>query len=153
MIRNEAEYQECIARLEQDRQHLAHQREALVEAGLTAKQIDKALEPAISFHEQLQEEVEWYEKIKRRDFGEIQKLTHLGQLLIALRIANSLSQQDLAQKLEVSASQVSRDERNEYRGITIERAQRILDAMNEEIVSRVVDKDLGPERLVAAGSR
>lgn len=150
MIRNEQEYQECLKRLGQDRQHIAQQKKALKEAGLTAKQIKKALEPARSFHEQLEEEVEWYERVKRRDFGEIQKITDLGQILIALRIANSLSQQELADRLGVSASMVSRDERNEYTGITLDRAQRILDTLGEEVVSRVGDKTLEPEGMAAA---
>ena len=47
------------------------------------------------------------------------------------RIANGLSQRELADRLAdrlgVSEPQVSCDECNEYHGITIERAQRILD--------------------------
>ncbi len=39
-------------------------------------------------------------------------------------------------------AQVSRDERNEYHGITVDRAQRVLDAMNETLTSRVEDKPL-----------
>jgi hypothetical protein len=37
----------------------------------------------------------------------------------------------------VHETQVSRDERNEYRGITLERAARILEALGAEIRSRV----------------
>jgi len=36
---------------------------------------------------------------------------------------------DLADALGVSVQQVSRDENNEYQGISTERAQRILDAL------------------------
>ena len=42
----------------------------------------------------------------------------------------------------MSEAQVSRDERNEYHGITVDRAQRVLDAMNETLASRVEDKPL-----------
>jgi hypothetical protein len=42
----------------------------------------------------------------------------------------------------VSEAQVSRDERNEHHGITVDRAQRVLDAMNETLTSRVEDKPL-----------
>ena len=48
----------------------------------------------------------------------------------------------MAEKLGVSEAQVSRDERNEYHGITVDRAQRVLDAMNETLRSRVEDKPL-----------
>jgi transcriptional regulator with XRE-family HTH domain len=40
-----------------------------------------------------------------------------------------MSQQDLANRLGVTPSQVSRDERNEYYGATIERLQQVMEAM------------------------
>lgn len=48
----------------------------------------------------------------------------------------------MAEKLGVSEAQVSRDERNEYHGITVYRAQKVLDAMNETLTSRVEDRPL-----------
>jgi transcriptional regulator with XRE-family HTH domain len=48
-----------------------------------------------------------------------------------------MTQRELAEKLRVHESQVSRDERNEYHGITVERASRILDAIGAEILSEV----------------
>ena len=39
-------------------------------------------------------------------------------MLIALWIAKGLTQRELAERLEVSEMQVSRDERNEYYGVT-----------------------------------
>ncbi len=78
------------------------------------------------FYQQLDEERLWYERVLRREFGSVQDLTDIGKILIALRISNRLTQKDLADRLSVDESQVSRDERNEYHGITVERAQRIL---------------------------
>ena len=40
-----------------------------------------------------------------------------------------MSQREIAQRLGAGEAQVSRDERNEYHGTTIERAQRVLEAM------------------------
>lgn len=48
---------------------------------------------------------------------------------MALRIALGLTQRELAERLSVHESQVSRDERNEYNNISIDRASRILDAL------------------------
>lgn len=62
----------------------------------------------------------------------------MGQLLISLRIAQGVSQRELAKRLKVHESQVSRDERNEYFGITLDRAVRILDALNVRLHTRVV---------------
>ncbi len=142
MIRSEKEYREAVERLRQDEEILALQKEKLEGLGLSEEEVRRALEPMLSFRAKLEEEVEWYERVRRRDFGIIRDLSAVGTLLIALRIANGLSQRELAEKLRVSEAQVSRDERNEYHGITVDRAQRVLDAMNETLTSRVEDKPL-----------
>ena len=142
MIRSEKEYSEAVERLRQDEEILALQKEKLEGLGLSEEEVRRALEPMLSFRAQLEEEVEWYERVRRRDFGIIRDLSAVGTLLIALRIANGLRQRELAEKLGVSEAQVSRDERNEYHGITVDRAQRVLDAMNETLTSRVEDKPL-----------
>ena len=142
MIRSEKEYREAVERLRQDEEVLALQKEKLEGLGLSEEEVRRALEPMLSFRAQLEEEVEWYERVCRRDFGILRDLSAVGTLLIALRIANGLSQRELAEKLGVSEAQVSRDERNEYHGITVDRAQRVLDAMNETLSSRVEDKPL-----------
>ncbi|MGI8538923.1 MAG: helix-turn-helix transcriptional regulator [Rubrobacteraceae bacterium] len=142
MIRNEREYKEALSRLEQDGEVIAAQRRTLVGRGLSEEEVGRALGPVLSFSAQLEEEVEWYEKVRRRDFEVIDNLSAVGTLLIALRIANGLSQKELADKLGVSEAQVSRDERNEYHGVSVERAQRILDAMGETLTTRVADKPL-----------
>jgi transcriptional regulator with XRE-family HTH domain len=41
----------------------------------------------------------------------------------------------MADQLGVHVSQVSRDERNEYHGITVERASRVLDALGVQLRS------------------
>jgi transcriptional regulator with XRE-family HTH domain len=69
-------------------------------------------------------------RLKRGEFEELDNLRGLGHLLISLRIAQGISQRELAKKLDVHESQVSRDERNEYFGITLERAIKILDTLN-----------------------
>jgi DNA-directed RNA polymerase specialized sigma subunit len=142
VIRSEKEYREAVERLRQDKEVLALQKEKLEGLELSEEEVRRAMEPMLSFRAQLEEEVEWYERVRRRDFGIIRDLSAVGTLLIALRIANGLSQRELAEKLGVSEAQVSRDERNEYHAITVDRAQRVLDAMNETLASRVEDKPL-----------
>lgn len=142
MIRNERDYQEAVRRLKDDESFLAEQRRTLDGLDLTADEVERAMAPALSFHAQLMEEVAWYERVRRRDFETIHSLTAVGRLLIAARIANGLSQQDLAARLGVSAAQVSRDERNEYHGITVERAQLILDRLGETVTARLNEKPL-----------
>lgn len=133
MIKTDAAYNAAVRRLKDDRAHLEAKREALSAEGLTAEQIERVVEPEISFHLQLREEVEWYESVRRGDFQAVTSLQDIGRLLIALRIASGLSQRELAARLNVDESLVSRDERNEYYGITMQRAQQIIDALNGQI--------------------
>ena len=88
-------------------------------------------------HEQIKDEVESYERLKKGRLDELRNLHGVGQMLIGVRVAMGLSQRELAEKLGVHESQVSRDERNEYYGVTVERAVRILDALGVEATTRV----------------
>jgi len=137
MIRSETEYREAVARLEEERKRLEAHRAELRKAGLSDEEIKRVSDPLESFHLQLKEEVESYERLSRGEFGEFRNLRGIGQLLIGLRIAHGFSQRQLAERLNVHESQVSRDERNEYFNITLERASRILDALDAEVVSIV----------------
>lgn len=148
MIRKENEYREAVARLDEERNRLAEHRARLKEAGLSAEEIKRVIDPMESFHLQLKEEVESYERLKRGEFEEIVNLRGFGHLLIALRIAKGVSQRDLARRLDVHESQVSRDERNEYYGITLERAVRILDALDVRLLTQV-EPDTAREALSA----
>lgn len=134
MIKTDAAYKQAVEKLEDDLKFIEKQKKSLEEMGLTEEQIEKAIEPTRSFHEQLKEEVEYYEQIKRGEFEPIINLNTIGKTLIACRIYLGMSQKKLAEKLGVSTAQVSRDERNEYYGATIEKIQKVMDAMG--IVSK-----------------
>ncbi|MHB1036459.1 MAG: helix-turn-helix domain-containing protein [Pirellulales bacterium] len=138
MIRTESEYREAVARLREEATRIDLQKAELEKMGLKPEEVKRAIDPIRSFHLQLQEEVESYERLKRGEFDEVLNLGGLGRLLTSLRIASGLSQRQLAETLGVHESQVSRDERNEYHGITLERAARILDALGVELHSTVV---------------
>lgn len=144
MIRNEAEYQEAARRLRQEGERLAKHKARLHGMGLAADEVKRALDPLRAFHEQLSEEVESYERLKRGDITEIVNLHGLGSSLVALRIALGWTQRQLAERLAIHESQVSRDERNEYHGITVERASRILDALGVRLRSSF-DQPIVPE--------
>lgn len=137
MIRNETEYKEAVERVAEEAARLKQERARLQEMDLSKEEIKRALDPVRSFHQQLKEEVESYERLKRGEFEELRNFGGVGRLLIALRIAKGVSQRDLAERLGIHESQVSRDERNEYHGVTVERANRILEALGVEIRSVV----------------
>jgi ribosome-binding protein aMBF1 (putative translation factor) len=137
MIRNEAEYQEASKRLDEETQRLERHRALLKEAGLNSDEIKRVIDALSSFHLQLREQVEAYERVKRGEFGELENLRGLGHLLITARIAQGLTQRELARRLGMHEAQVSRDERNEYFGITLGRAAKILDVLSVRLRSQV----------------
>jgi ribosome-binding protein aMBF1 (putative translation factor) len=146
MIRNETEYQEAVARLAEERKRLTEHAARLKEAGLNPEEIKRVTDPMESFHLQFKEEVESYERLKRGQFEELENLRGLGHLLISVQIAQGIAQRELAKRLGVHESQVSRDERNEYFGITLERAIKVLDALNVRLRTKV---EIEPQREVA----
>ncbi|HEY3354977.1 MAG TPA: helix-turn-helix transcriptional regulator [Polyangia bacterium] len=135
MIRTDTEYRDAARRLEEERKRLSEHEARLKTAGLGRAELRRALDPLRSFPQQLAEEVESYERLKRGDVGALTNLHGLGRMLVALRLAVGLSQRDLAARLGIHESQVSRDERSEYHGITLERASRILDALGVRLRS------------------
>lgn len=136
MIRNEGEYRNAVQRIIDEEERIENERALLMEQKYTVEQIKRALDPVMSFHLQLKEEIESYERLKRGDLGELQNLHGLGTTLIGLRIALGLSQREFAAKLGVGETQVSRDERNEYHGITVDRASKILDVLGVTLSSK-----------------
>jgi len=129
------------------------QREQLEETGLSAKEVERALAPRISFRDQFREKIETCEQMRRGDLSTPHDLRSIGRWLIGARIAKGWSLSQLADALDVSVQQVSRDEQNEYEGITTRRAQHILDALSvrfrleveEPIREDKSDRDAVPE--------
>ena len=147
MIRNETEYQEAVKRLADETQRFQEHRLRLKDSGLGEAEIQRVIDPLESFHLQLKEEVEAYERLKRGEFEDIENLRGIGHLLISSRIAQGVTQRELARRLNVNEAQVSRDERNEYFGITLERAAKILDALNVKLRTQVAIEPLQSTRV------
>jgi len=137
VIRTDFEYRETLKRIEQSEQAFKEEEIKLKSQGLDRDQIKRMLDPGRFFCDQIKSEVETYERLKRGEFDELHNLIGVGPLLIGARIASGLSQRELADRLGVHESQVSRDERNEYHGITVDRAHRILEVLGVDVTSRV----------------
>ena len=148
MIHNEKEYAEAINRLTEENDRLSLYRKRLKEEGLSAEAVQRVVDPMESFHLQLKEEVESYERLKRRDFDELDNFRGFGHMLISLRIAQGITQRELAKRLGVHESQVSRDERNEYFGITLERAMKVLAALHVRLRT-TVEIETPPREMAA----
>lgn len=137
MIRNEQEYKAAVEKLKNEEKRLRDYQKELREEGLTAPQIKRLMDPLRSFAMQLEEEVAYYDKLKQGIFSPLDNFSGMGKLLVALRISKGVSQKDLADALGVDKSSVSRDEKNEYHGITVERVARILEALGVHLKTEV----------------
>ena len=84
MIRNENEYRSAVERLIAEEKRIELQAEELQAMGLTADQLKRATDPMRSFQLQLAEEVENYERLKRREIQEIKDLRGLGHALLCI---------------------------------------------------------------------
>jgi DNA-binding transcriptional regulator YdaS (Cro superfamily) len=142
MIRTDQEYQEARRTFKEDLDHVEAQRREFVDMGLATDEIDRLMEPLLCFHDQLADEITWYENVSRGNVPPAKRLTDIGRILIATRIAGHLTQKELAERLGVSEAQVSRDERNEYHGVSVQRAEKILRAMGADASLKVVRPSL-----------
>ena len=137
VARTEREYDEAQRRLAEAQTFAEAQRGALAGSGLGSDHIELAMSPLLAMQDQLQGELRWYERARQGEIRPSPQLTGIGLSLIALRIARGFTQRGLAERLGINEAQVSKDERNEYHGISIERAQRVLDALDGEVTVNV----------------
>lgn len=133
VIRSDAELEETRSQLDEQEARLLSYRRELEADGLPAADVEQALAPLRLFADQLRESVREYERVRRGRLPPIGSLEELGGALVALRLATGLTQRELASRLAVHESQISRDEKTNYQGVTIERASRVLEALGAKL--------------------
>jgi DNA-binding XRE family transcriptional regulator len=154
MIRNDREYQETQRRIKEHERHLAAEKDALEAMGLSAEKVQYGLNSLKSYQLGLIEEVRAYERLKAGRLPRLASLAGLGRLLVEARIACGITQRELAKRLAVNETQVSRDENNDYHGVTVERAARILNALGLDLSGTRVRVKTGAKAATAvAGQR
>ncbi len=140
-ITTEREYEETRRRLLAMQDAGEKHRVTLRDAGFPPDHVELGMQPLLAMQDQMQGELNWYDRARRGDIIPLPSLARIGLSLIALRIAKGLTQRQLAERLGVNEAQVSKDEKNEYHGISVERAQRVVDAMEGSVTVAV-----SPER-------
>jgi transcriptional regulator with XRE-family HTH domain len=96
--------------------------------------------------DQFEGQLSWYENARKGTIRPLPTLGRIGLSLIALRIAKGLTQRQLAERLGVNEAQVSKDEKSEYHSISVDRAQRIIDALEGSVTVRVsTERPVNPE--------
>ncbi len=132
MIRSQPEYRQAVRNVEAGRLNLAAHQAKLEALGLKPDEVERFMGPVHQMQSRLEEEAARFERLIRGDIEPSWTLGDLGRLLVEARIARGMTQRALASKLGVDESMVSRDERNEYHGISAERARLILEAIGVE---------------------
>jgi hypothetical protein len=131
LIRNDIEYREAKARMEDFRRQASLIRKALTARGVTEEKILDAIAP----HEMKSEDLAWdaalYERLRAGDVDAVPPYppAERGEALICLRVVKGWTQRQLANALGVSEAVVSRDERNRYHGMTPDRYGKVLHAL------------------------
>lgn len=75
----------------------------------------------------------------RDNAGSPDTVVGFRHMLTSLRMTIGISQEELAKRLGVLESDVSRDEENHYRGLTDERARKILTALGVRVRENATD--------------
>lgn len=102
--------------------------------GLSGKQAKDSLSSSWTYAMQCQEEIELYEKLKRGELPPAEEFSTRGKFFVAARIARGMTQRELAEKLGTKESAVSRDERNEYQGISMDKMDRLAAVLNLKVL-------------------
>jgi DNA-binding Xre family transcriptional regulator len=127
MMKTDKEYELAKAQLAKfEAAYEAQVKELMEKKGLTKKAAQDSLSSSMTYGLQCLEELRLYEKLRKGELPPLEHFSGMGQYLVAARIAKGMMQRELAERLGVKESAVSRDERHEYHGVSMEKAERIL---------------------------
>ena len=136
MITNERQYQVTRRKIAEFEQALAEADERHV---ALSPQLRQAAKDGIrSQLDDLRAELAEYEALRDggADVIESTSLAGIGEALIKARIARSLTQEELAQRLGVTKQQVQHDEAVRYASASLTRLQEIADVLDLQTVER-----------------
>jgi ribosome-binding protein aMBF1 (putative translation factor) len=132
MILNDENYWKMKRNASLSETELKSERGRLKDQGYTDKQIRRAQVFQVIQLENTLIEIKNYERYKIGDFEE-SEFENIGQYLTAVRISRNLSQQDLAEKLNIAAEDLWIDERSEYYGVSEEELAKVAKALGVEL--------------------
>lgn len=97
---------------------------------------------------QFKDEIKGYEDMIKAPFPEVLPIHNLNKInrsIVRLRIARKITQEELAQRVGCKQSDISRLERDDYRGHTIAQLDKIITGLGAKIVLNLI-----PEENVSA---
>ncbi|MCX6826875.1 MAG: helix-turn-helix transcriptional regulator [candidate division Zixibacteria bacterium] len=128
MIKTEQQYKQACAKCSQGAEQLQKHVEALQVRGYADDEIECLTGPTARMLAESRRAIDIYRRLKGKDAQALQELP-LNRQLIGLRIYQGISQSRLASILGITRAELAREEKNEYRDLTLERYKKILNAM------------------------
>jgi transcriptional regulator with XRE-family HTH domain len=129
MIKNDREKQKLEDEIKKHQQLLDSNRDVLRKANISEQEIAKHVEVTEAILAKLNADLDEYNKLKAGELPDGCALECIGEILVKLRISQKMSQKELAEKINVNETQLSRYERTGYRGSGIERIKEVLEAL------------------------
>lgn len=133
MIKSDREKARKLQEIKDCEKIIEQNRELLTRIGLPEEQISANIQPTIEIRDRIQMEVEEYDSLQSGKEPSATSIEGIGDLLVKLRIFQKLTQKALADKIGVDETQVSRDERNHYKGVSLERLLKVVTALGVNV--------------------
>lgn len=133
MIKNDRERQKVEEQIRETKKLLESNRAVLKQAGIPESEIDKYVEANEAILRRFEKDLHEYIELKTGKMPETGSLETIGELLVKFRIGQGMSQKELADKIKVDETQLSRYERTGYRGAGLERIKAVLEALGVKL--------------------
>ena len=133
MIKNERQYRNTKAQVERFERTLAELRSRGRENADVHPLIAKAQEDAVSSQlADLKRDLREYESLKAGEFtiGDLEVVSGLSSMLIKARIAQGMSQKDLAERIGLKEQQIQRYEATDYSSASLSRIREVVSGLN-----------------------
>jgi ribosome-binding protein aMBF1 (putative translation factor) len=134
MLRTDRELEAMKVQLSRLNELYETQLADLKSKGLSEEQAKDSLSSSLTYAKQCQEEMGLYEKLKKGELPPAEHFSTRGKYFVAARIARGMTQRELAEQLGTKESAVSRDERNEYHGISMEKMDRLAAVLKLKVL-------------------
>ena len=144
MIKNERQYRITKAQADRFSHSLRSLRQNLSKSNRAHPLIAKAQEDALSSQlADLEAELRAYESLRTGDFqfDELKVVADLPAVLIKARIAQGLSQKDLAGRIGLKEQQIQRYEATDYASASLARIKQVVSALGVEMVDPALAAD------------
>ena len=139
MIKNERQYKFTKAQVERFERTLAELRSRRPEDTDLHPLVAKAQEDAVSGQlMDLKEELQIYESMRAGTFSleQLEVVSELSNMLIGARIAQGISQKELAERIGLKEQQIQRYEATDYASASLSRIREVVSGLSGKTTAR-----------------